>query len=128
MTEIKLRDVMAVTDQNTFVFKILPDGLPFKAFTDSFRLFLVFPTAEVIITAAGDKAILELDRTVPYDGTEKRISQSVGFYVEDFHSVSDIAIARGAEPNLLLVSEIRGILENRRQARHVYRGRLVARP
>ncbi|MCI4409778.1 MAG: hypothetical protein JHC26_11855 [Thermofilum sp.] len=107
MTEITLKDVMEVTNQNVFVFKALSDGLPFKAFTDSYRLFLVFPTAEVIITATGDKAIVELDRTVPYDGTTKRLSQSVSFYVEHFRSISDVAIARGGEPNLSLVAEIR---------------------
>jgi hypothetical protein len=105
--EITLRDVMTVTDQRVFVFKTLPEALPFKAFTDSFRLFLVFPTAEVIITATGDKAIVELDRIVPYNGTTKRLSQFVSFYVEHFQSVSDIAITRGGEPNLSLISEIR---------------------
>jgi len=105
--EITLKDVMEVTSQRVFVFKALPEGLPFNAFTDSFRLFLVFPTAEVIITATGDKAIVELDRIVPYDGTTKRLSQSVSFYVEHFQSVSDITIARGGEPNLSLVAEIR---------------------
>jgi hypothetical protein len=112
MTEITLRDVMAVTDQKLFVLKALPEGLPLKAFTDSYRLFLVFPSAEVIITAAGDKAIIELDRIVPYNGTTKRLSQSVSFYVEDFPFVSDTAIARGGELNLSLVSEVREKLES----------------
>jgi hypothetical protein len=112
MTEITLRDVMAVTDQKLFVLKVLPEGLPFRVFTDSYRLFLVFQSAEVIITVAGDKAIIELDRTVPYNGTTKRLSQSVSFYVEDFPLVSDTAITRGYEPNLSLVSEIREKLES----------------
>jgi hypothetical protein len=111
MTDITLRDVMAVTDQKLFVLKVLPEALPFTAFTDSYRLFFVFPSAEVIITVAGDKAILELDRTVPYNGTTKRLSQSVSFYVEDFPFISDTAIARGGEPNLSLVSEVRERLQ-----------------
>jgi hypothetical protein len=117
MTDITLRDVMAVTDQKLFVFKVLPEALPFKAFTDSYRLFLVFPSAEVIITAAGDEAVLELDRTVPYNGTTKRISQSVSFCVEDFPSISDTAIVHNGEPNLSLVSEIRERLERSRAGR-----------
>jgi hypothetical protein len=114
MTEITLRDVMAVTDQKLFVLKALPEALPLKAFTDSYRLFLVFPSAEVIITVAGDKAIIELDRTVPYNGTTKRLSQTVSFYVEDFPFISDTAIARDGGPNLSLVSEIRERLESHR--------------
>ena len=124
MTEITLKDVMTVTDQKVFVFKALPEALPLKAFIDSFRLFIVFPTAEVIITAVGDKAIVELDRIVPYNGTTKRLSQSVSFYVEDFLLVSDTAITRGGEPNLSLVSEIREKLESAgERLRRSYPGR-----
>jgi len=103
---------MAVTNQRLFVLRALPEGIPFRAFTDSYKLFLVFPSAEVIITVAGDKAIIELDRTVPYNGTTKRLSQSVSFYVEDFPLVSDTAITRGGEPNLSLVMEVREKLES----------------
>lgn len=111
---VRLGDILSVGVEKRLVVK-LPSTLGVNFFVEGRRAYLVFDSAEVILTVLDDCAIVELVRVVPWNSSVRRISQTVSFLVEELSAIEDVAVAVDGRVNLFLVSEIRQRLERRRE-------------
>jgi hypothetical protein len=112
---VRLGDILSVGVEKRLVVKPPPPPLRANFFVEGRRAYLVFDSAEVILTVLDDCAIVELVRVVPWNGSVRRISQTVSFLAEELSAIEDVAVAVDGRVNLFLVSEIRQRLEGRRE-------------
>ena len=111
---VRLGDILSVSGEKRLVVRPPPPTLG-NFFVEGRRAYLVFDSAEVILTVLDDCAIVELVRAVPWNGSVRRISQTVSFLVEELSAIEDVAVAVDGRVNLFLVSEIRQRLERWRE-------------
>lgn len=112
---VRLGDILSVSGEKRLVVKLPPPPFGANFFVEGRRAYLVFDSAEVILTVLDDCAIVELVRVVPWNGSVRRISQTVSFLVEELSAIEDVAVVVDGRVNLFLVSEVRQRLEGRRE-------------
>jgi hypothetical protein len=110
---VRLGDILHVNEKR-LVIKPPPSASGIAFFIEGRRAYLVFDSAEVVLTLLDDAAIVELVRKVPWDGSTRYISQSVSFLAEELRVVRDVAVVTNGRANLFLVSEVRQRLESLR--------------